>query len=368
MIKLKVNGMDRTFDGDPDVPDYSNESPLTDGIPANQDPGFSRREFLGMTAVSLVMAGTLSGSAAEDHKNGIPYRPLGRTGEKVSLVGLGGYHLARQNDPEESTRIIRTGLDEGINFLDNCWDYNGGESEIRMGKALRDGYRQKAFLMTKIDGRSKTAAAAQLNESLRRLQTDRIDLLQFHEVIRDSDPDRIFAEGGAMETVLEARKAGKIRFIGFTGHKSPDIHLKMLAIASKHGFAFDAAQMPLNVMDAHFNSFEKQVLPMLTKDGVGVLGMKPMGDHFILGSKTVTAVECLHYAMNLPTSVVITGCDSLPILQQALDAARSFGPMDSSQTASLLAKTSKAAEAGQFELYKTTHTFDGTVANPQWLG
>ena len=286
----------------------------------------------------------------------------------MSVIGLGGYHLGNQSDPEESVRIIRTGIDEGINFLDNCWDYNGGESEIRMGKALRDGYRQKAFLMTKIDGRNKTAAATQLNESLRRLQTDRIDLLQFHEVIRDSDPDRIFAEGGGMEAAVEARKAGKIRFIGFTGHKSPDIHLKMLATASKHGFTFDAVQMPLNVMDSHFNSFEKKVLPVLTKDGIGVLGMKPMGDKVILRSKTVTAVECLQYAMSLPTSVVITGCDSLSILQQALRAAHNFQPMGASQVAALLAKTAKAAEEGQFELYKTSHQFDGTVANPQWLG
>jgi len=344
------------------------KSPVRERVLADQDPGFSRREFLGMTAASLLVAGTLGGSVAADRKNEIPYRPLGRTGEKVSLIGLGGYHLARQSDPEESIRIIRTGIDEGINFLDNCWDYNGGESEIRMGKALRDGYRQKAFLMTKIDGRTKTAAAAQLNDSLRRLQTDRIDLLQFHEVIRDSDPDRIFAQGGGMEAVLEAQKAGKIRFIGFTGHKSPDIHLKMLATASKHGFKFDAVQLPLNVMDAHFNSFEKRVLPALTQNGIGILGMKSMGDHLILESKTVTPVECLHYSMNLPASVVITGCDSMPILQQALHAARSFQPMDSSQVAGLLAKTSKAAEAGQFELYKTSHQFDGTFANPQWLG
>ena len=349
-------------------PDCSDRTPLQDRMFANLDTTVSRRDFLGMTAGSLLMAGMLSGAAKPESKNGPPYRTLGRTGEKVSLVGLGGYHLGKQSDPEESIRIIRTGIDEGINFLDNCWDYNGGESEIRMGRALRDGYRQKAFLMTKIDGRNKTTAATQINESLRRLQTDRIDLLQFHEVIRDSDSDRIFAKGGAMEAVLEAQKAGKVRFIGFTGHKSPDIHLKMLATASKHGFSFDAVQMPLNVMDAHFNSFEKKVLPILTRDGVGVLGMKPMGDPFILRSKTVTAVECLHYAMNLPTSVVITGCDSLPILQQALAAARTFQAMDSSHVAALLAKTAKAAEAGQFELYKTTHHFDGTVANPQWLG
>jgi aryl-alcohol dehydrogenase-like predicted oxidoreductase len=348
--------------------DSSERSPAADRMLANTDPGVSRREFLGMTAASLLIAGSLNGAAKPDTKNGIPYRTLGRTGEKVSVVGLGGYHLGKQSDPDESIRIIRTGIDEGINFLDNCWDYNGGESEIRMGKALRDGYRQKAFLMTKIDGRTKTAAAAQLDESLRRLQTDRIDLLQFHEVIRDSDPDRVFAKGGAIEVVLEAKKAGKIRFIGFTGHKSPDIHLKMLATASKHGFKFDAVQMPLNVMDAHFNSFEKRVLPVLTENGIAVLGMKPMGDHVILESKTVTPTECLYYSMNLPTSVVITGCDSMGILQQALHAARSFQPMNSSQVAALLAKTAKAAEAGQFELYKTSHQFDGTYANPQWLG
>jgi uncharacterized protein len=348
--------------------DTSEQSSATDRMLSIQDSGVSRREFLGMTAASLLVAGKSNAAAKANSKNGIPLRTLGRTGETVSLIGLGGYHLGNQSDPDESIRIIRTGIDEGINFLDNCWDYNDGESEIRMGRALRDGYRQKAFLMTKIDGRSRAAAGTQINESLRRLQTDRIDLLQFHEVIRDSDPDRIFAEGGAIEVVLEAKKAGKIRFVGFTGHKSPDIHLKMLATAAQHGFAFDAVQMPLNVMDAHFNSFEKKVLPALTKDGIGVLGMKPMGDHFILGSKTATPVECLHYAMNLPTSVVITGCDSLPILQQALEAARTFQPMDPSQVAALLARTAKAAEAGQFELYKTTHQFDGTVANPQWLG
>jgi predicted aldo/keto reductase-like oxidoreductase len=332
------------------------------------DTSISRRGFLGFAAASIFLAHADQQVSQPESRNGIPYRTLGRTGEKVSIVGLGGYHLGKQADPQESIRIIRAGLDEGVNFLDNCWDYNGGESEIRMGHALRDGYRQKAFLMSKIDGRTKAAAASQINESLRRLQTDRIDLLQFHEVIRDTDPDRIFAVGGALEAVSEAQKAGKIRYIGFTGHKSPAIHLQMLATASKNGFTFDAVQMPLNVMDAHFNSFERKVLPILLKNDIGVLGMKPMGDHFILESKTATPVECLHYAMSLPTSVVITGCDSLPILHQALDAARRFQPLDSSQVAALLAKTAKAAEAGQFELYKTTHQFDGTYANPQWLG
>jgi len=332
------------------------------------DSGISRRGFLGFTVASLFLARADQQVPQSESRNGIPYRTLGRSGEKVSLIGLGGYHLGKQANPQESIRIIRTGLDEGINFLDNCWDYNGGESEIRMGNALRDGYRQKAFLMSKIDGRTKAVATSQINESLRRLQTDKIDLLQFHEVIRDTDPDRIFAEGGGMEAVLEAQKAGKIRYIGFTGHKSPGIHLRMLAAAAKHGFTFDSVQMPLNVMDAHFDSFEKKVLPFLLKHDIGVLGMKPMGDHIILDSKTATPVECLHYAMNLPTSVVITGCDSLPILQQALEAARDFLPLSASEVAALLAKTAKAAEVGQFELYKTSHQFDGTYANPHWLG
>ena len=276
--------------------------------------------------------------------------------------------MAAQSTEQESIRIIRTAVDNGINFLDNCWDYNDGASEVRMGKALRDGYRQKAFLMSKIDGRTKKAAAAQIDESLRRLQTDHIDLMQFHEVIRDGDPDRIFSEGGGMEAMLEAKKAGKVRYVGFTGHKSPDIHLKMLNTAFAHNFTFDSVQMPLNVMDAHYNSFGEKVLPVLVKHNIGVLGMKPMGDSLILKSKTVTPIECLHFAMNLPTSVVITGCDSLPILEQALKAARSFRPLSKDEVAALLAKTDQAARNGQYEEYKTSHTFDGTYHNPEWLG
>ncbi|PYX95692.1 MAG: aldo/keto reductase [Acidobacteria bacterium] len=326
-------------------------------------------EFLGKSlATTLAITMSKKKSWAAQTKGEMPRRTLGHTGEKVSIVGLGGYHIGMQSDEQESIRIIRTALDDGINFLDNCWDYNGGQSEIRMGKALRDGYRQKAFLMTKIDGQTSKAAAQQIEESLRRLQTDHIDLLQFHEVIRDTDPERIFGAQGGMEAALAARKAGKIRYIGFTGHKSPDIHLKMLKTAFEHQFTFDTVQMPLNVMDAHFNSFEKKVLPVLVEHKIGVLGMKSMGDHLILESKTVTPIECLQYAMNLPTSVVITGCDSLQILEQALNAARSFRPMDQAQVASLLAKTAKVAQNGQFELYKTSHQFDGTYHNPQWLG
>jgi aryl-alcohol dehydrogenase-like predicted oxidoreductase len=326
-----------------------------------------RRRFLQTAAVGTLLS-SLQKNGAQAATASVPTRTLGRSGEKVSLVGLGGYHIGMQHDEQESIGIIRTALDSGINFLDNCWDYNDGQSEVRMGKALRDGYRKKAFLMTKIDGQTKKAATEQLDESLRRLQTDHIDLLQFHEVIRDTDPARVFAEGGGMEAVMEARKQGKVRFIGFTGHKSPDIHLKMLETAFAHGFTFDAVQMPLNVMDAHFDSFEKKVLPVLVKHQIGVLGMKPMGDGIILRSKTATPVECLHYSMNLPTSVVITGCDSLKILQQAIDAAQSFQPLPAPAVATLLAKTAPAAGKGEFERYKTSHDFDGTVHNPQWLG
>src|SRR3954447_22734765 len=327
-----------------------------------------RRRFLQTAAATTLMTSLSKSFSHAAETSTLPTRTLGHTGEKVSMVGLGGYHLGMQADEQESIRIMRTGLDSGITFLDNCWDYNNGQSEIRMGKALREGYRQKAFLMTKIDGRTKQAATQQLEESLRRLQTDRIDLLQFHEVIRDTDPDRIFAKGGGMEAVLEAKKQGKVRYIGFTGHKSPDIHLKMLETGFAHQFTFDAVQMPLNVMDAHYNSFEKKVLPVLIEHKIGVLGMKSMGDKIILKSKTATPIECLHYAMNLPTSVVITGCDSMQILDQALNAARKFKQMDSSEVAALLGKTAMAAKNGQFELYKTTHNFDGTYQNPQWLG
>ena len=297
-------------------------------------------------------------------------RILGHTGERVFPIGLGGWHLGLPHvDEQLGIRIVRRALDEGINFLDNSWDYNDGASETRMGKALRDGYRSKAFLMTKIDGRSKKEAARQLSESLRRLQTDCIDLVQHHEVIRFDDPHRIFDEKeGANAALLEARKAGKLRYIGFTGHKDPRIHLHTLDVAREHGFTFDAVQMPLNVMDAHYRSFEKLVLPLLSRDNIGVLGMKSMANGIILKSGTVTPTECLHYALNLPTSVVITGCDSMKILDQALDAARTFRPMSKAQVKTLLAKTASVASRGKFEPFKTSSIFDSTADHPEWLG
>jgi aryl-alcohol dehydrogenase-like predicted oxidoreductase len=298
----------------------------------------------------------------------IPYRPLGSTGERVSIIGLGGAHLGLTKDEKESVAIVRTAIDNGINFMDNCWDYWDGESEMRMGKALRDGYRKKVFLMTKVDGRDKKTASEQVDESLRRLETDVIDLLQFHEVIRMSDPDRIFDPGGAMEAFLEAKKAGKIRYIGFTGHKSPDIHLKMLQVASDNKFEFDTVQMPLNVMDAHYNSFEKKVLPVLVEKKSGILGMKPIGAGVLLGSRAVTAGECLLYAMSLPVSVTITGCDSMRILEQALDIARNFKPLTDGERSALLEKTRQPSAEGRYEMYKTADLFDSTSSNPQWLG
>jgi len=299
----------------------------------------------------------------------MPYRPLGRTGVEVSVIGLGGWHLGfNYIDEELSIRIIRTAVDSGINFLDNCWDYNNGASELRMGKALRDGYRERAFLMTKIDGRTKREATKQLDESLRRLQTDHVDLVQHHEILRFEDPHRIFDEEGANAALVAAQQAGKTRFIGFTGHKDPRIHRYMLEVAHEHDFRFDTVQMPLNVMDAHYRSFEKIVLPELAKNNIGVLAMKPMANGNILRSHTVTPIECLHYAMNLPTSVVITGCENMRDLDQALTAARTFKPMNQAQVAALLAKTEQAASRGEFELFKTTSIYDGTASHPEWLG
>ena len=295
-------------------------------------------------------------------------RTLGRTGETVSAIGLGGHHIGRPKDPAEGIRIVRSAIDRGITFMDNCWDYQDGEAERRMGQALRDGYRQRVFLMTKFDGRTKASTAKQIDESLQRLQTDVVDLMQYHENIRMEDPDRFFAADGPLEALREAKKAGKIRYIGFTGHKDPAVHVRMLDVADAHGFTFDSCQMPLNPMDAHFRSFEKQVVPRLVKKGTAVLGMKSMGDGLLLKSGTVTPVECLTYALSLPTSVVITGCESIERLDQAVEVARTFKPLTPAQVAAILAKTRQAAMTGQFELFKTSPRFDGTARNPQWMG
>jgi len=323
-------------------------------------------EALGILSVSALMT---KGLYADDERKGdVIYRQLGRTGERVSAIGIGGSHIGNPTDEQVAIRIIRTAIDRGINFMDNCWDYHDGKSEVWMGHALRDGYRQKVFLMTKFDGRTKESAAKQIEESLKRLETDHLDLIQYHENIRMEDPDRFFAEGGPLEALQEAKKAGKIRFIGFTGHKDPAVHLRMLEVAHQHNFHFDTAQMPLNILDAQFRSFAHQVVPKLVEQGIAVLGMKPMASGAIPKNNIATGIEWLHYALSLPTSVVITGCDTPDRVDQTMEAMRTFKPMTKTELSSLLAKTRDAAMTGKFELFKTSVRFDGTAQHPQWLG
>jgi uncharacterized protein len=301
------------------------------------------------------------------------YRKFGSTGETVSAIGLGGSHIGKASLTQAAaTRLIHQAIDRGLTFMDNCWDYNEGRSERWMGEALaQNGSRNKVFLMTKLDGRDKNSATDQLHDSLSRLKTDRVDLVQFHEILRFDDPDRIFREGGALEALLAAKKAGKLRFIGFTGHKDPHIHLYMLEVAAKHGFSFDAVLMPSNLMDAHFRSFAQLVMPKLVERKIGIQTMKPFcgGDGIILKSGTIqNPIDCLHYALNLPADVVITGIDKPEILDQAFQAAKTFKPLAGEQFAALLAKTEQVARTGKYELFKVSAHFDGTARHPDWLG
>ena len=308
------------------------------------------------------------GSAAPSSE--IPYRTLGRTGVKVSCIGMGGYHLGKAEVSEQNAiKLIHSGVDRGINFLDNSWDYNKGESERRVGKAVKQAnLRSRVFMMTKIDGRTSEKFTKQLEESLSRLQTDHVDLVQFHEVIRFEDPDRIFAKGGAIEGAVAAKKAGKLRYIGFTGHKDPHIHLYMLSVADQHSFEFDTAQMPVNVMDYHFRSFTKLVVPELVKRNIGVLGMKSIGDTVILKSKSVTALECLQFSLSQPVSVQITGIDKPEILEQAIHAAKTYSSLPAAQMTAILKRTEPHAQEGEYELFKTSALFDSTAQHPEWLG
>ncbi|MGA3078217.1 MAG: aldo/keto reductase [Bryobacteraceae bacterium] len=330
------------------------------------DSSCNRREVLGALA-GASLAALPAAAAASEHSDMI-YRTFGRTGIRVSAIGLGGAHVGSPADENDGIRIVRTAIDRGITFMDNCWDYHDGKSEVVMGKALRDGYREKVFLMTKFDGRTKASAARQIDESLQRLQTDHIDLMQFHENIRLEDPDRFFAAAGPLEALEEARQAGKIRFIGFTGHKDPIVHLRMLEMAAEHKFHFDSCQMPLNVLDAHFRSFENNVVPKAVEQGIAVLGMKPLAEGEIPRSGLVSATECLHYALSLPTTVVINGCESMERLEQALEAVRTFKPLTEAQLSGLRAKTKQVAATGRLERFKTSDVFDGTAKNPQWMG
>ncbi len=332
------------------------------------DNSCNRREVFGVLAAASLAAASPTGGAADERSGDMIYRTFGQTGIKVSAIGLGGSHVGSPADENEGIRIVRTAIDRGITFMDNCWDYHDGKSEVVMGKALRDGYRRKVFLMTKFDGRTRESAARQIDESLKRLQTDHIDLMQFHENIRLEDPDRFFEAGGPLEALEEAKKAGKIRFIGFTGHKDPIVHLRMLEMAAEHKFHFDSCQMPLNVLDAHFRSFERNVVPRLVEQGIAVLGMKPLAEGEIPRSGLLSANECLHYALSLPTTVVINGCESMERLEQALEATRTFKPMTEAQLGAARAKTKQVAMTGRLERFKTSNVFDGTARNPQWMG
>ena len=332
------------------------------------ETSLNRREIL--LAVGAAAAASVTASAADSPSGNIPYRTLGHTGEKVSCIGMGGYHLGKKEVTEaDAIRLVHAGVDRGINFLDNSWDYNKGESEKRVGKAVKEAnLRSRVFLMTKNDGRTGEEFNKQLDESLRRLQTDHVDLIQFHEIIRFEDPDRIFAEGGAAQASLAAKKAGKVRHIGFTGHKDPQIHLYMLQIADRHHFVFDTVQMPINVMDAHYRSFGQLVLPELVKRNIGALGMKSLGDTTILKSEVVTAMECLHYSLSQPVSVQITGIDKPEILDQAIKAAQTYHQVSKERMAAVLARTAPQAADGRWELFKTSAIFDNTAQHPEWLG
>jgi aryl-alcohol dehydrogenase-like predicted oxidoreductase len=329
---------------------------------------WTRRRFVqAVGALAVTSLGQPRGRAKLPAGGVMPTRKLGRTGVEVSLLGLGGFHLGVPRDEEEAVRIVHSAMDHGVTFLDNCWDYNGGRSEERMGRALAGGRRQRAFVMTKLDGRTRASAEQQLEQSLRRLRTDVIDLVQVHEVIRMTDPERVFGPGGAMEALVAARKAGKLRFIGFTGHKDPAIHLHMLDVARKQGFVFDTVQMPVNVMDAQFRSFAGQVIPKAREQEIAVLGMKPLGGGLLLKSGVVNAPECLRYAMSQPVAVQITGCDSMATLEQALAVTLDWKPMSADEQKALLARAAPAATDGKYERFKTSEMFDGTTRNPKWL-
>ncbi|MCU1271103.1 MAG: Aldo/keto reductase [Acidobacteriaceae bacterium] len=293
----------------------------------------------------------------------VPKKTLGRTGVQVSALGLGGYHLGSANTDQIANEIVAKALDHGIDFFDNAWEYHDGLSEERLGRALK-GKRQSAFLMTKVctHGRDKKLAMCMLEESLRRLQTDHLDLWQIHEVIYENDPDQIFAPGGVAEALLDAKKQGKVRFIGFTGHKGPEIHLKMLA----HDFPFDTVQMPLNCFDATFRSFEKQVLPEATRRGIAVLGMKSLGGSGeMVRHGGVTAEQGLRYAMSLPVATTISGIESMEVLDQNLAVATNFQPFSAAELQELRDQCHQFAADGRYELFKMTTKYDGKVGREQ---
>ncbi len=315
----------------------------------------TRRAFLQQTAAGILAAGAAPNCFASSSGE-IPIRPLGKTGENVSILGVGGYHVGAIRDDSEAIRLVQEAVDMGVTFMDNAWEYHQGHSEEIMGKALK-GRREKAFLMTKHHGRDKKTAMKHLEDSLRRLQTDTIDLWQFHEIVYEKDPEMIFAKGGGIEAAIEAKKSGKARFIGFTGHKDPKYLLKMLS----YDFDWDVVQMPLSVLDAHFRSFEQTILPVCLERRIGVLGMKSLASGNVLLTETVTADEALRYALSLPVSTVISGMNSLKLLRANAETARTLQPMTMAQRTALLERTKDAAKDGKYEPFKTTNQFDGPI-------
>jgi uncharacterized protein len=330
------------------------------------DCNHSRRDFL-KNAAYLGAASLTSNNISFDRPNHgnqqVPRRAMGKTGLQVSYMGLGGYHLGSTKDQNEANQIVSMAIDAGINFFDNAWEYHDGLSESRLGVALA-GKRDKVILMTKVctHGRGKEVAMQQLEESLRRLKTDHLDVWQIHEVIYENDPDMIFAPGGAAEALQQAKQQGKVRFVGFTGHKDPSIHLRMLA----HDFPFDTVQMPLNCFDATFRSFETRVLPEANKRGLAVLGMKSLGGSGEMVRKGgVTPAEGLSYAMSLPVATTISGVDSTDVLLQNLSIACGFQPLREEQMASLRERCKPIAADGRLELFKTTKKYDGQIGREQ---
>ena len=303
-------------------------------------------------------------TALLDRSESIPLRPFGRTGETVSALGLGGFHLGEIGTEREATSLVHRAIDAGITFMDNAWEYHDGVSETRMGKALANGWRQKVFLMTKVctNGRDAKTAMRMLEESLRRLKTDYLDLWQVHEVAYWGDPERHFAKGGVIEALDRAKSKGLVRFVGFTGHKDPSLHLQMLS----YGYAFDSCQLPLNCFDATFRSFEQQVLPECQRQGIAAIGMKTFGgEGDMLKKRVVAPADALRYAMSLPVAVTVTGIDSARVLKQNLGIARGFRPMGSLEMQRLRTRCAALAMDGRFELYKTTAKHEADVGRKQ---
>jgi predicted aldo/keto reductase-like oxidoreductase len=339
---------------------------LVENRPMNEPASdLTRRTFLQTSAATVAAAALPPGGQAAQEKSpgGIPLRTLGRTGERITMIGLGGYHAAIPENEPVSLRLIQRAIDEGITFLDNAWDYMDGKAEQRMGKAISEGGRRDmVFLMTKCCGRTAKDARSNLEDSLRRLRTDHLDLWQFHEINYDNDPDWIFGAGGAIEFALKAKEQGKVRYLGFTGHKHPEIHLKML----NKPYDWASVQMPLNVLDSQFRSFQHRVLPELNRRGIAAIGMKSLGGHgHIVTQAGIPVDDALRYVFSLPIATLVSGIDSELILDQNLKIAREFQSMNKEEMAVVEKRFSKIAGDGRFEAFKTTQHFDGHVHQKQ---